>query len=106
MDQETTTAPPLSIVEVIQSLDGGGDVERLKEELEQVVRDVKARGGKGSVTLTMNVESFSDVQVVIKAKITSKSPDTQPGPTIFFTTDEGHLTRKDPSQMPLFGNPR
>lgn len=95
----------LSIVEVLQTMDDGGALGDLRERLSDVTRAVLGTNKPGSVTLTLKVEPMKNrVQVAITDSITAKVPTRDKDMKIFFTTEDGNLTRRDPSQLSLLEN--
>lgn len=95
---------PLSVVEVIQTLDNGGTVEELKEAFAKVSQAVIDTGNAGMVTLEIefkkNGKKSKALSVIDKIKV--KMPKIEKDPTTFYATEEG-LTRRNPDQGMLAG---
>ena len=91
----------LSFAETLGELDGGQTVEDAKRLLSDVAKAVLETGNGGKVTITLNVarngtEGRRRVSITDDVKATMpKVPKTD---STFFVTDEGGLTRQNPSQ--------
>jgi hypothetical protein len=87
----------------IGELRKGELANELTEQLAKVVAGVMTVGKPGKLTLTLSVKlaaKRSDM-VVIEDAVTVKDPQPDRPPTLFFATDGGGLSRKDPSQVEL-----
>lgn len=72
----------------------------LSERLRDVIATCRKNGGKGSVTIKLDVAIKGEMATVgIKVK-TSKPEPEMPG-SIFFTTEAGALATSDPRQLKL-----
>ena len=95
----------LSVVEVLEKIDDGGTLEELKTTLHDVVKQVRERGGKGSVTLKLIVEKKGRNRLDITDTIACSIPRRPSEPSTFFATDDGRLTRDNPEQYRLIEDP-
>lgn len=78
--------------------------DELSQELNNVVAQVERMGKKGTITLTIEVAPVSKEmsgQVVVRDSIVVKLPKAARPPTLFFTTPENNLSRKDFRQNEL-----
>lgn len=99
----------LSFHEVIQTLDGGGTVEEIRDHLRKVTQAVHLNGGAGSVTIKLNVKRSgkkNERQLSVADSVTSTLPKVLKDDTIFFATDDGGLTRNNPDQLSLIDGGR
>lgn len=74
------------------------------DALRRLVEAVRETGKKGSVTVKVDVAPLKDAEgmVTVTVNVAEKLPITPPRPAIFFTDDDGNLSRRDPSQRTLF----
>jgi hypothetical protein len=84
----------------------GGETYHVDEgagrALRDVIKAVKASGGKGSVTIKFEVESENGGRTLsLKASIGRKMPEAKTFKVGFFTDAEGKLFRQDPYQQML-----
>jgi hypothetical protein len=83
-------------------MDYGALLPSLSEDLQLLVKEVKASGRNGSLTLTLKLKPTGNRgQVEIISDSTLKRPKADPGKSIFFATDRGELLREDPRQKTL-----
>lgn len=75
---------------------------RMQALIEAMREDAAARGGKSAGTMTVAFAfSMDGAEVEAKAEIAVKMPKPKRGRSIFWTTDDGHLTRRNPRQRDL-----
>ena len=86
---------------ILGELGAGETVERLTEDLAEVVTAVRATGKTGKVTLELTVKQNGAHGVSISDKITTKAPRDDRGESLFFADPEGGLHRRDPRQQEL-----
>ena len=78
------------------------------EKFNQVLQAVIDTGGKGKLTLELNIEpakfgmGAAVLEVSIDHNIKLKKPELEIGNAVFFVTKEGTLTRDDPAQTQMF----
>lgn len=87
----------LSISEFLLSHRDGGAVEDLADKVREVTNAVRATGKAGAVTLKIKIKPNKST-VFISDDITATVPKAAPEETLFFVTDEGALSRRDPYQ--------
>ena len=78
-------------------------VGELDENLAELVRQVRSAGKAGTLTLKLTVKPRNgDVtEVDITEAVTLSAPQPARKPSIFFTSEEGTLSRTDPNQADL-----
>lgn len=87
--------------DVLTDLDDGEVHRQLTELWPQVVRAVRETNKVGAMTLTLTAKLERGTMVVVVPKVTTKMPAPATGPTLFYTDEEGNLTRNDPKQQTL-----
>ncbi len=97
-EDEVRTRP---FADVLRDLNRGRTHGELSSELQGLVASVLETGKKGSLTLTITVESAKSHNMVVFAdKVVVKKPEARAG-SIFFVDDQYNVVREDPQQMQL-----
>lgn len=96
-----TKAKTLSVLEVIQTVNDGGALEDMKDAIRRVSTTVEERGGQGSVSLTLKFSKLGRHQLKIVDEVKITEPKKVNDATVFFSTNEGDLTRSNPEQLEL-----
>lgn len=94
-------AKTLSVLEVIQTVNDGGALEDMKDAIRRVSTTVEERGGQGSVSLTLKFSKLGRHQLKIVDEVKVTEPKKVNDATVFFSTNEGDLTRSNPEQLEL-----
>lgn len=89
-----------SFTEVCKEVDKGRLLERLTEQLAEVVRSVKETGKIGELGLKLKIRSNGEA-ISVEAVTAVKVPDVGIRTSLFFADDDGNLTRNDPKQAEL-----
>lgn len=91
--------------EVVASLRGGLVDDELTAKLKEVVASCRRTGGKGKVSISIEVEPHGadNREMYLRAKIDSKMPSNPDlsEPSIRFHTTDGALVMDDPNQRQL-----
>jgi hypothetical protein len=84
-------------------LNKGTLADELTECMSEVVKAVRDSGKKGSVTVTLNVNSVkgSEDQVSITSSVKHLAPQLDRPATIMFSTADGDLLRDDPDKLQM-----
>ena len=88
----------------LEFLQRGGRGELLADgdaKLSELVEAIQATGGNGSMTLKISLKPNKAGQIEIIPDLTIKKPAKALGTGIYFATDDGRLTRRDPHQMDI-----
>lgn len=89
------------VVEVLQNIRGGACLFDLATGLEMVVAAVRETGKDGVLTLKLKIKPLDShaetVNVTDHLTLTTPVPDKKP--SIFFSTEQNTLCRRDPRQM-------
>lgn len=101
-EKERKDRPP-SFAAMLAQVRPGTDIEAA-ETLRKVVAAVKETGKVGSLTIRLDVKpaGTDDRAVDVFDKITPKLPEKTRMGARAFITEEGDLSRTDPSAMPLW----
>ena len=91
----------LNFLELLQGFRRGDLVQRADAELNELMQAIRENGGKGELTLKMPFKVNDAGQIECVPTLTVKKPQRPMGTGIFFVTDEGRLSRRDPAQMDL-----
>lgn len=76
---------------------GRGELrDQIAEMLRDVVREVTRYGGKGDVTLKMQVRGGADGQVTITPVVSSNTPKREAGDAHYWVGDDGDLFTRPP----------
>lgn len=92
-------AKKLSMTEFLMKVREGGAVEELRQAVEDCTRAVNVTGKPGKVTLTMEIKPNGNTAVFVKDTIAAKLPEPNKEDTLFYVTDDGGLSRRNPSQL-------
>lgn len=91
----------LNFLELIQSFRRGELLTEGDAKLTELVEAVSRLGSGGDLTLKMKIKVNKAGQLEIVPEITIKKPARALGTGIYFASDEGRLTRRDPNQMDI-----
>jgi len=96
---------PNSFLKVLADIEAGDFAAEASEELAELVKLVRNRYGKGSITVKLDLEPKGN-QIIIKPDITVKVPKVERAPSIKFSDDHGNLLKDSPDQKQFeFGRP-
>ena len=89
----------LNFLEFIQGFRRGELLETGDQKMTELVEAIRETGNGGSLTLKVGIKVNKAGQLEIVPDITIKKPTRSMGTGIYFATDDGRLTRRDPNQM-------
>lgn len=92
----------LNFLEFLQSFRRGELLREANDQLEDMIRAVKDTGNKGSLTISLPFKINDAGQLECLPRVDSKLPRRALGTGIYFATDDGQLTRRDPDQVDMF----
>ena len=92
----------LNFLEFLQSFRRGELLREANEQLEELIRAVKETGGKGDLTIKLAFRMNDAGQLECQPSVTTKRPRRALGTGIYFATEDGQLTRRDPDQHEMF----
>lgn len=101
MNQKTDTEGGNTFATTLAQLGKGDSLAELSAKLGDTVAAVRATGKKGKLTYTLAIEPVpgtDGAQVVLRDKVKMEKPEPERKSSLFFTTDAGGLSRRDPNQ--------
>ena len=87
--------------DVLTDIDDGRLHDQLTELWPKVVKAVRETNKPGSLTLTLTAKLDRGVMCVVAPKVSTKMPAPAVSPSIFYSDEEGNVTKHDPKQLPL-----
>lgn len=94
----------LNFLEFLQSFRRGELLREANDQLEDLIRAVKDTGGKGDITIKLPFKINDAGQLECVPRVDSKRPRRALGTGIYFATEDGQLTRRDPDQADMFND--
>lgn len=80
----------------------GGDLEaRCSDKLTELLEGLRDYGGKGELNLKLKFKQNKYGQVEVDADVKAKIPEPDVKGSVFFLTEDGELTRRDPNQADI-----
>lgn len=92
----------LNFLEFLQTFRRGELLAEADEQLSELVEAVQRTGGKGELTIKLPFKVNEAGQIECVPSVACKKPRRAMGRGIYFATDEGRLTRRDPAQVDMF----
>lgn len=92
----------LSFLEVVQSFRRGELIAEADEQLSELIEAIRRTGGKGELTVRLPFKVNEAGQVECVPTVSAKKPRRPLGTGIYYVTDEGRLSRRDPAQDDMF----
>lgn len=87
--------------EFLKQLRHGQYLQDCSEALEEAVDGVRDSGKPATITLTIALKPGNSGRVLADAQVTAKKAKPVTESTLFFITESGGLSRRDPRQMSL-----
>lgn len=100
--------PQTDFLETLIGMRAGKVASDINQKFNAVLEGVIGTGGKGELTLKIKVkpaefgEGGAVVQVQASHEIKSRVPELVTGPSTFFVSRDGTLSRSDPAQAEMF----
>ncbi len=91
----------LNFLELIQSFRRGELLTEGDTKLSELIEAIRDTGGSGTPSLKLNFKTNKAGQLECVPDLSIKKPTRALGTGIFFATDDGRLTRRDPNQMDI-----
>ena len=92
----------LSFLEFLQSFRRGELIAEADEQFGELMEAIRRTGGKGAITIKLPFKVNEAGQIECVPQLSCQKPRKPLGTGIYYVTDEGRLTRRDPSQEDLF----
>lgn len=101
-DQQAQKEVP-QIAHVLNQINRGALSDEAAAMMAGLVQEVTTVGRKGAITITILVAPNGTGDTVqLSGKVTVKPPARDPHAAVFFFTEDGALSRSDPSRNTLF----
>jgi hypothetical protein len=91
----------LNFLEFLQGFRRGELLQDGDQKLNELMTAIQKTGSGGSITLRLAFKVNKAGQIEITPDIAMKKPTRNLGTGIYFATDDGRLTRRDPNQMDI-----
>lgn len=92
----------LSFLEFLQTFRRGELLSEANDQLGELMSAIRRTGGKGELTLKLPFKVNAAGQIECVPQLTTKKPRKPLGTGIYYVTEDGALTRRDPAQEDLF----
>lgn len=92
----------LSFIEFLQSFRRSELIAEADEQFGELMEAIRRTGGKGDITIKLPFKVNEAGQIECVPQLSCNKPRKPLGTGIYYVTDEGRLTRRDPSQEDLF----
>lgn len=100
-DRTVTTRHELNFLELIQSFRRGELLTEGDQKLNELIDAIQRTGNGGDLTMKLKIKVNKAGQLEIVPDLTIKKPTRALGTGIYFATDDGRLSRRDPHQMDI-----
>lgn len=91
----------INFLEFLQTFRRGELLREGDQLLSSVIEAMHTNGGDGEITIKFPFKLNKAGQIECTPKLTSKVPQKPMGTGIYFSDDEGRLTRRDPNQYDI-----
>lgn len=94
-------AAPNSFATMLAQLGRGDSLAELSAKVTELVAAVRHTGKKAKMTYTLVIEPVAGTdgtQVIVRDKLKPEKPEPDRKTSLFFTTEAGGLSRRDPQQ--------
>lgn len=91
----------LNFLEFVSSFRRGELLDEGNQKLNELMDAIQRTGGNGALTLKLNFKVNKAGQLEIQPDLTIKKPTRALGAGIYFVSDDGRLSRRDPRQMDI-----
>ena len=92
----------LGFLEFLQTFRRGELLAEAGDLLNELMEAIRKTGGKGDLTLRLPFKVNDAGQIECIPVLAMKKPRRPLGTGIYYVTDDGRLTRRDPAQEDLF----
>lgn len=91
----------LNFLEFIQSFRRGELLSEGDDKLKELIAAIRMTGTKGSMTIELPFAINKAGQLECQPAVKIKKPVRSMGTGIYYMTDDGELTRRDPNQLDM-----
>ena len=92
----------MTFIEFLQTFRRGELLSVAHEQWDELMNAIRITGGKGEFTLKLSFKVNAAGQLETVPLVTIKKPRKPLGTGIYYLTEDGALTRRDPAQEELF----
>lgn len=89
------------VVRNLSQIQGGGFLTECSVKMQEVIAAVHENGGKGTVTMVLNIAKTGVTMVAVTGEVKIKAPTKRKLPTLLYSSEQGVLTIHDPRQLVL-----
>ena len=89
---------PITFLQLLQSHRRGEIPAEADAALTDILTALREHGGKGKLTLTLNMKLNKTGQIDLAPDLKVEKPRRAMSTGLFFTDDDGNLMRRDPNQ--------
>lgn len=93
--------PELNFLEFLQSFRRGELLADGDDKLNELMDAMSRCDGNGSMTISLKFTRNKSGQLEVTPGIAIKKPSRALGTGIYFSTDDGRLSRRDPNQLDI-----
>lgn len=94
-------ADDLNFLEFLQTFRRGELLADGERKMTELISAIQSTGGKGSLTIKLPFVMNKAGQIECQPAVEMKKPAPALGTGIYFATDDGNLTRRDPNQLDM-----
>jgi len=91
----------INFLEFLQSFRRGDLLREGDRKLAEVIEAMTETGGDGKITIELPFKRNKAGQIECTPKVSAKIPQKPMGTGIYFSDDEGRLSRRDPNQLDI-----
>ena len=91
----------INFLEFLQTFRRGELLRESDNQMERVVQAMSETGGDGEITIKLPFKLNKAGQIECTPKVSAKVPQRPMGTGIYFSDDDGRLSRRDPNQMDI-----
>jgi len=91
----------LTFLTFLQTFRRGDLMTEADRQLGELMEAIAETGGKGEITLKLPFKVNDAGQIECVPQLTAKKPRRPMGTGIYYVTEDGRLSRRDPSQMDM-----
>lgn len=95
------TRHELNFLEFLQTFRRGELLHEGDAKLTELMEAIRDTGGNGSITVKVSFKTNKAGQVEATPDLTIKKPARALGTGIYFATEDGRLSRRDPNQLDI-----
>lgn len=88
----------INFLEFMQTFRRGELIHEANDQLEELIKAVKDTGGKGEISIKLPFKINEAGQIECNPVVSMKRPRRPMGTGIYFATEDGQLSRRDPDQ--------